>query len=107
MTTPCPCGRTATNASPKTRVAKSQSLRFSDCCGLYLNDNAAVPAPDAESLMRSRYSAFVLGRRGYLLATWHASPRPAAPELATAPKSRCPQVRCPPPVPAHTAPREC
>lgn len=28
--------------------------------------------------MRSRYSAFVLDRRDYLLATWHASTRPAA-----------------------------
>ena len=27
--------------------------------------------------MRSRYSAFVLGRRDYLLATWHVSTRPA------------------------------
>ena len=27
--------------------------------------------------MRSRYSAFVLERRGYLLQTWHASQRPA------------------------------
>lgn len=26
--------------------------------------------------MRSRYSAFVLGRLDYLLATWHASTRP-------------------------------
>ena len=26
--------------------------------------------------MRSRYSAFVLERAGYLLATWHASTRP-------------------------------
>ena len=29
------------------------------------------------NLMRSRYSAFVLGRVDYLLATWHASTRPA------------------------------
>ena len=36
-----------------------------------------MPEPDAETLMRSRYSAFVLGRRDYLLATWHASTRPA------------------------------
>ena len=28
--------------------------------------------------MRSRYSAFVLGRDAYLLATWHASTRPDA-----------------------------
>jgi len=27
--------------------------------------------------MRSRYSAFVLGLSDYLLATWHASTRPA------------------------------
>jgi SEC-C motif-containing protein len=27
--------------------------------------------------MRSRYSAFVLGDEAYLLATWHASARPA------------------------------
>ena len=27
--------------------------------------------------MRSRYSAFVLDRPAYLLATWHASKRPA------------------------------
>ena len=27
--------------------------------------------------MRSRYSAFVLQRSNYLLATWHASERPA------------------------------
>ena len=27
--------------------------------------------------MRSRYSAFVLGLTGYLLATWHTSTRPA------------------------------
>ena len=28
--------------------------------------------------MRSRYSAFVLGLRDYLLATWHPSTRPAS-----------------------------
>jgi SEC-C motif-containing protein len=32
--------------------------------------------PDAESLMRSRYSAFVLERGAYLLASWAASHRP-------------------------------
>ncbi len=34
-------------------------------------------APDPESLMRSRYSAFVKDERAYLLATWHPSARPA------------------------------
>jgi SEC-C motif-containing protein len=36
-----------------------------------------TPAPDAESLMRSRYSAFVLGCVDYLNASWHPSTRPA------------------------------
>jgi SEC-C motif-containing protein len=31
--------------------------------------------------MRSRYSAFVLGDAGYLLATWHPATRPAALDL--------------------------
>jgi SEC-C motif-containing protein len=31
--------------------------------------------------MRSRYSAFVRGDAAYLLATWHASTRPASIEL--------------------------
>jgi SEC-C motif-containing protein len=35
-----------------------------------------LPAPDAEALMRSRYSAFVLQQADYLRATWHASTRP-------------------------------
>jgi SEC-C motif-containing protein len=35
-------------------------------------------ALDAERLMRSRYSAYVLGLEDYLLATWHPATRPAA-----------------------------
>jgi SEC-C motif-containing protein len=34
-------------------------------------------APTAEALMRSRYTAYVLGLTGYLLDTWHPSTRPA------------------------------
>ena len=68
----CPCGRTD---------AKGRPLAYGACCGRYLDggpDNTApVPAPDAESLMRSRYTAFVLERADYLLATWHASQRPS------------------------------
>lgn len=62
---PCPCGRAAQNTP----------LAYSACCGRWLEGHAT--APDAESLMRSRYSAFVLERAPYLLATWHASQRPA------------------------------
>ena len=58
----CPCGK--------------RSQAYAACCGRYLDELAGTPAPDAESLMRSRYSAFVLERADYLLATWHTSRRP-------------------------------
>ena len=79
MTTSCPCGRTLANSA---KTVKTQPLPFSACCGPYLNERAPVPAPDAEALMRSRYSAFVLERADYLLATRHASTRPAALDFA-------------------------
>ena len=77
MTLSCPCGRTLTIPA---KPATIQPLLFSACCGPYLNENA--PAPDAEALMRSRYSAFVLERADYLLATWHASTRPTTLDFA-------------------------
>jgi SEC-C motif domain protein len=40
-----------------------------------------LQAPDAEALMRSRYSAFARGDAEYLLATWHPSTCPATLEL--------------------------
>jgi len=66
MTLACPCGRTQAQGKPQAFVA---------CCGRCLDQG--TPAPDAESLMRSRYSAFALGRVEYLLTSWHASTRPA------------------------------
>jgi SEC-C motif-containing protein len=63
----CPCGRAAKSG---------KALPYAQCCGRYVEDFAGTPAPDAESLMRSRYSAFVRERGDYLLATWHASHRP-------------------------------
>ena len=65
MAAPCPCGRTLT---------KGQPMALEACCGRY---HTGQPAPEAESLMRSRYSAFVRGDVPYLLATWHQSQRPA------------------------------
>jgi SEC-C motif-containing protein len=46
---------------------------YDSCCGRL---HAGTPAPTAESLMRSRYSAFAVGDAGYLLRTWHPSARP-------------------------------
>ncbi len=63
----CPCGR---------RDAAGQALAYARCCQPYVEGFDSSPAPDAEALMRSRYSAFVLERVDYLRATWHASTRP-------------------------------
>lgn len=67
----CPC-RTPTERVP-----------YRDCCGRYHDGALQGQAPDAQALMRSRYSAFVLGRRDYLLQTWHPRTRPS--ELEPAP----------------------
>ncbi len=66
MTMDCPCG---------------SQRRYADCCGALHARFAAdgmLVAASAEALMRSRYSAFVLDRRDYLLASWHPRTRPAA-----------------------------
>ena len=73
----CPCGQV--NASKKPLV-------LATCCGRYIDDFDNTPAPDAHSLMRSRYSAFVFGQTDYLTATWHASTRPR--DLADDPDTR-------------------
>ena len=64
----CPCGR---------KDARQRPLAYADCCGHYLDHWADTPAPDAESLMRSRYTAFVRERADYLRATWHPQHCPA------------------------------
>ena len=67
----CPCGRLQGSG------AKAKPLAYADCCGRFIDHWDAQPAPDAECLMRSRYTAFVRERADYLRATWHASTRPA------------------------------
>lgn len=62
----CPCGLAD---------AGGRAVPYTQCCGRYVDES--TPAPDAEALMRSRYSAFVRERADYLLATWHASHRPS------------------------------
>ena len=58
----CPCRK------------KSETVAYVDCCGPFHSGLRA--AATAEALMRSRYSAFALGKPDYLAATWHASTRP-------------------------------
>ena len=55
----CPCG---------------SGLALEACCGPKL---AGEPAATPEALMRSRYTAYVLGRDDYVLATWAPETRPA------------------------------
>ena len=68
--TPFPCGLPAD---------------YAQCCGRWHGGPMHLLAPDAELLMRSRYSAFVLDLHDYLLDTWDPQHRPAA--LAPNPKS--------------------
>ncbi|MDX8388640.1 MAG: YchJ family protein [Ghiorsea sp.] len=46
---------------------------LSECCEPY---HTVKTAPTAEALMRSRYSAFVLGLSEYIWQTWHPDTRP-------------------------------
>jgi SEC-C motif domain protein len=69
-TDPCPCGG---------------PLDYARCCARWHGGEAAA---DAETLMRSRYSAYVLGHADYLLATWHASTRPDHLDLDAEPRPK-------------------
>jgi SEC-C motif-containing protein len=60
----CPCGRPAA---------------YDACCGRWHRGPLHLQAPDAEALMRSRYSAFVKELADYLQLTWHPSTRPLDP----------------------------
>lgn len=63
LSAPCPCGLPAA---------------YADCCGRWHHGPRHLRAPDAQALMRSRYSAYVLDELDYLLRTWHRDTRPAA-----------------------------
>jgi len=65
----CPCGLPAA---------------YAQCCGRWHDGALHLQAPDAERLMRSRYSAYVLRRVDYLLQTWHPHSRPSALDLGPA-----------------------
>ncbi len=59
----CPCRK------------KSETISYAACCERY---HAGAPAPTAEALMRSRYTAFTRLNAPYVLGSWHPSTRPAA-----------------------------
>ncbi len=62
----------------------SSALPYRACCGRWHAGPQHLQAPDAQALMRSRYSAFVLGLADYLLDTWHPATRPPPPLLPDA-----------------------
>jgi SEC-C motif-containing protein len=62
-------------AAPPAACPCGSGLSLAGCCGPLLGGAAAATA---EALMRSRYTAYVLGDERYLLASWHRSTRPAA-----------------------------
>src|SRR5690606_39678562 len=59
MTMTCPC---------------QSGQAYADCCQSL---HQGAPASSPEALMRSRYSAFVLGLEDYLQRSWHLSTRPS------------------------------
>jgi SEC-C motif-containing protein len=64
----CPCG---------------SSQAYAACCR---PSHQGTPAASPEALMRSRYTAYVLGLEAYLLETWHHSTRPAQLDLKHSPQ---------------------
>ncbi|AOK28065.1 hypothetical protein WS67_14855 [Burkholderia singularis] len=64
----CPCGGAAPGAG-------ARAPRYADCCARLID--AHIPAANALELMRSRYSAYVLGETDYLRATWDPRTCPA------------------------------
>jgi SEC-C motif-containing protein len=61
-TRPCPCG----------------SASYDGCCGRLHRGEQQAASP--EELMRSRYSAYVVGDTGYVWRTWHPRTRPESVE---------------------------
>ena len=72
----CPCG--GLRGGVNTSGGKKRTPTYAQCCEPF---HLGLPAPTAETLMRSRYSAFALGVKSclhdYLQATWHPRTRPA------------------------------
>ncbi|HJD78279.1 MAG TPA: SEC-C domain-containing protein [Corynebacterium pollutisoli] len=55
------------------RCPCNTGLTYAECCGKY---HAGGVAPTAETLMRSRFTAFVVRDADYLLRTWDPDTRP-------------------------------
>lgn len=63
----CPC-----------QSSQKDAQNYQNCCGRYHKTKAA---PTAETLMRSRYTAYAMGNSQYLYDTWHPTTRPTLQSL--------------------------
>lgn len=66
---PCPCG---------------SGLPYAACCGPLLAAESLAGTPEA--VMRSRFTAYVMGDTAHLLRTWHPRTRPKTLDLQGAPR---------------------
>ena len=78
----CPCG----GASPGSNNAVKRPPPYAECCGRFIEGGA--PAGNAMELMRSRYTAYVLGITAYLRATWAETTCPRDLETSADPATR-------------------
>jgi SEC-C motif domain protein len=78
----CPCG----GASPGSNNAVKHPPQYAECCGRFIEDGA--PPGNAMELMRSRYSAYVLGNTAYVRATWAETTCPRDLETSADPRIR-------------------
>jgi SEC-C motif domain protein len=68
------------SSKPSANLCPCESGKtYNECCE---PAHIGTPSPTAEALMRSRYSAYVLGLEAYLLNTWAAETRPIALNLS-------------------------
>ncbi|QAY69620.1 YchJ family protein [Xylanimonas protaetiae] len=58
-----------------TRCPCLSGLPLAECCGPVIAGDR--PAPTAEALMRSRFTAFATGDVAWLRTSWHPTTRPA------------------------------
>jgi SEC-C motif domain protein len=68
--------RPADTAAPDCPCCSGRA--YETCCARWHAGLQHLLAPTAEALMRSRYTAHVLGLHDYLMGTWHERTRPSS-----------------------------
>lgn len=63
---------------PRKPRKKSDKVLIEELSNLLDGERRNTELQFEEALMRSRYTAYTLGREDYLLATWHRGSRPVS-----------------------------